>query len=216
MKNKYKLWRIASAVSIVIIISIGIILFQPKKSDNEQGKPSVTDIAKQPVIEQPTDNNNIEETDPPKIEQGDEESTNKLTLFTADADTYVKKEEGTIQVDESLSIEKKLTLIANELSKTQFENLPIEVQGIEEIDGKKIAIINLLEKEQSDEQGKNWIQYLNAGSTGSRMTLIVFEESFLQKDLAQEWIDGIKIIHEGENIEEMDHFPGTQIIYRIK
>ncbi|MDF2612948.1 MAG: hypothetical protein K0S71_734 [Clostridia bacterium] len=216
MKNKYKVLGIVSVLIVVIIGSMYLVLIQNRQAENGQKASPITDIEQPEVIKQPEDNKGVEEPKESEIKEVDEADLKTLTLFTADIDTYDIKESESIEITEDLSIEKQLTLIANELSQTQFDNLPIELKGIEEIDGQKIAVINLREKGQLNDQDKNWMQYLNGGSTGSRITLITLEESFLQRDLAGEWVDGIKIIYEGENIEEMDHFPSTHIIYRTK
>lgn len=45
------------------------------------------------------------------------------------------------------TIDKRLNVIASNLSSSQFKNLPIELIEVEEIEGKKVAIFNLKENE---------------------------------------------------------------------
>lgn len=213
MNNKHKAWRIGLPVILVIFMVIGFIIFRSVGRENENIKVPIANEAEPKVIEPETDNSSKGGAEP-SIEKEDEQSD--LTIFTGDIDTFDKKEAASVKADANLSVTEKLMLIANELSKTQFSNLPIEIQGLEQIEGKTIAVINLHEKEKKNEQDKTWIQYLNAGSTGSQITLVTLEESFLQRDLEGEWIDGMKIIYEGKDLEVMDHFPGTHIIYRVK
>ncbi|MDF2878825.1 MAG: putative lipoprotein [Clostridia bacterium] len=216
-KNKQLInWSLLAVFIVVIGIGIALIFTKYSDSGNQAQNPAIGSNQEKPADE-PEPTVSPEDTNPiqPEVILEKEE----LPLFTGDSDTYDKKQYETIEITPETTIEDKLKLIADHLSKTQFDGLPIEIQKIETIDGKKIAIINLQEKNASAEGAqapKNWMNYLNAGSTGSAITLITLEESFLQKDLEGDWIDGIKIIHEGQAIEEMDHFPGTTIIYRAK
>ncbi len=210
-RNDYKIWGLAAVIFVAIILTAFFTFSKYQKADENISNP-ITEIPEQQKVENPTDSQGQD-----NISSSDEEDTleiKQLTLFTGDIDNYTKKEAETITIEENLSIENKLEVIAEELSKTHFDNLPIEAKKIEQIDGKKIAIINLREYQKPSDQKKTWIDYLNAGSAGSRITLITLEESFLQRDLKGEWIDGIKILYEEQNIEEMDHFPATQIIFR--
>lgn len=213
MKNKHKAWGIGVIIILGILMVISFIVFQSADRENENIKAPIAEEAEPKVVEKEIDNASKVGTES-SIEKKDEQLD--LTIFTGDIDTFDKKEASSVKADVSLSVTEKLMIIANELSKMQFTNLPIEIQALEQIEGKTIAVINLREKEKKDEQDKTWIQYLNAGSTGSQITLVTLEESFLQRDLEGEWIDGMKIIYEGKDIEVMDHFPETHIIYRVK
>lgn len=140
----------------------------------------------------------------------------EVLLYTANVDTLVKEEIGkiTVPVDEEeqvQDIESVLKSMAEELSKQVFEGLPIEVEGIENIEGKKIAIINLVENENLD---IGWSNNFLQGSTGAAITNLTLTETFLQKTYEGEWIDGIKILYQGE-APEFDHMPDLgQVIYR--
>lgn len=211
-KNKQlKKWSLLAA--FIVIIGIGTALIFTKYSGNQVQNHGISSNEEKPTAK-PEPTTLPEDTNPTSPDPVLEKE--ELPLFTGDIDTYDKKQYDTIEITAQETIEDKLKRIADHLSEVQFDGLPIEIQKIEDIDGKKIGIINLQEKEKSTEGNKTWMHYLNAGSTGSAMTLIALEESFLQKDLEGDWIDGIKIIHEGQAIEEMDHFPGTTIIYRAK
>ncbi|MDF2593889.1 MAG: putative lipoprotein [Clostridia bacterium] len=213
MKKSKQLKNWSLLAVFIVVIGIGIALIFTKYGGNQVQNPSIGSNEEKPTAkpELTTPPKDTNPTSPDPVLEKEE-----LPLFTGDIDTYDKKQYDTIEITAQATIEDKLKLIADQLSEAQFDGLPIEIQKIEDIDGKKIGIINLQEKEKSSEGDKTWMNYLNAGSTGSAITLIALEESFLQKDLEGDWIDGIKIIHEGQAIEEMDHFPGTTIIYRAK
>ncbi len=137
----------------------------------------------------------------------------EFDLFTGNVDSYEKEKLETIKVEKATTLEEKLQSIADNLSKKEFDNLPIVIEKIEEVDGKQIAIINLKD-DPSQKDGLNWMSFLNGGSTGGTITRVTLEESFLQREYKEAWIDGIKLIYEGEAIPELDHFPGTKIIER--
>lgn len=206
-KRKYVLGGIVIGILLLIVTLLTLQLRQNQNNVIPEGEPAIeTPIS--PDVGSPS--GEVIET-PPVID--DSLLTNKVTLFTADTDTYDKKKIESIEIEPSLSIEDKLQVIANELSNKQFDSLAIEIHKIEEIEGKKIAIINLKDDPTAKNE-KTWMDYLNAGSTGSTITKVTLEESFLQSNLPGEWIDGMKLIYEGEEIPEMDHFPGTQVVYR--
>ncbi len=213
MKHNYKVWGILSAIVILLIASAFFLISQFSSPNPSLPNVPVTEAPQPGLPEDSLNGDSENNSDDLNKDGANALGQEELQLYTGDIDSYEKKETGTIKADKSFTLEEKLMLIATNLSQSQFEGLPIEVKGIEEIEGKKIAVINLRENEAAN---KTWMNYLNAGSAGSRITLVTFEESFLQRDLEGEWIDGIKIIREGEEIEEMDHFPGTQIIYRKK
>jgi hypothetical protein len=52
-----------------------------------------------------------------------------------------------VKIEQALPIRLQLAMMANALSRHCFSYLPIEVQGIQEYDGKKVAVINLKEFE---------------------------------------------------------------------
>ncbi len=137
----------------------------------------------------------------------------EFDLFTGNVDSYEKEKSETIKVEKETTLEEKLQSIADHLSKKEFENLPIVIEKIEEWEGKQIAIINLRD-DPSQKEGLNWMSFLNGGSTGGTITRVTLEESFLQREYKEAWIDGIKLVYEGEAIPELDHFPGTMIMER--
>ncbi|WP_069997287.1 hypothetical protein [Cellulosilyticum sp. I15G10I2] len=212
-KNNYKVWGLSIIAVAVIIVGIVFTITQIQQRDSAVNN-GIGESKPQQNVSQPADTKEKDATGSTEKEENNLVESNQLALFTGDTDTYNKKELETISVQEDLRLEKKLEIIAYELSKMYFDNFPIEIKAIEQVDGKKIAVINLKEKQESNDKNKTWMQYLNAGSTGSKITLITLEESFLQRDFKGEWIDAIKIIYEEKDIEELDHFPGTEVIYR--
>lgn len=108
-----------------------------------------------------------------------------------------------IEIDEDFPIEKQLNDLAQVLSGTNFDSLPILVESILEEDGKQIAIINL--KEDSS-RSKSWAGQYFQGSTGGGITQTSLVETFLQRNFEEFEIDGVRFLYEGNTIL-FDHVP---------
>lgn len=144
-----------------------------------------------------------------------------LPVYTSNIYTLEKEIQFYVAIPKNIKLEEKLNTLAGKLSKYCFRSLPIEVLGIEQIEGKKIAVVNLKELEESSEGvaaleciGKTWNAFYFQGSTGGAQTLIRLIETFLQRDYKGEWIDGVKFLYKNQTAE-FDHVEGLfQINYR--
>jgi len=142
-------------------------------------------------------------------------------IYSADVNTYAKEIHFGTYIPGNLSIKNKLEAIANSLSEVHFSNLPIEVSQITEIDGKKVAIINLKESEENQKindpsqfKGPSWATHYFQGSTGGTITSISLIETFLQKDYEGQWIDGVKFLYNNK-VCSFEHVPSLgKISYR--
>lgn len=111
-------------------------------------------------------------------------------------------------VPKNLDIESKLNIIADCLSENFFGGKIIKIKEIKEIQGKKIAFINLIDKEEK----RTWSSSFQ-GSTGGLITTTQLT-SFLQSEYEGQWIDGVKFLYEGKDIA-FQHVPElNEIIYR--
>lgn len=113
-----------------------------------------------------------------------------------------------VAIREDLSLFEKLKLLADMLSRFRFGNLPINVLKIENRDTKKIAIVELEEKE-----GRyfpwSWRGQYFQGSTGGDITTATLVETLLQRDYEGDWIDGVEFYYEGKPMRgDWDHVPG--------
>ena len=132
-----------------------------------------------------------------------------LPVYTINEDNYQLIEvEDYIQIYTNTSMKEKLKTIADYLSKSYFENLPIEIVKIED----DIAYINLKE----DENNKfSWATYYFQGSYGGRQTATKLIETFLQRNYKENWIKGVKFMyndqvdwgfeHLGDNFSEIHY-----------
>ncbi|MBZ9686352.1 hypothetical protein G9F72_008420 [Clostridium estertheticum] len=157
-------------------------------------------------------------------EQISKQKNSVYPIYSADVNSYAKKIHFGTYIAENLSLKNKLDALAKALSEVNFNNLPIEVSEITEIDGKKIAVINLKEteenqkiKEQAQLKGYSWARTYFQGSAGGTITSVSLIETFLQKDHEGQWVDGVKFLYTNNNlkIESFDHIESLkQISYR--
>lgn len=130
-----------------------------------------------------------------------------LPIYTADEYSYDIETNYYITIAKSAILLEKLDIIAMKLSKYSFNGLPIDVIGIENIDGKQIAVVKLEEAEEnigeidpSQLKGKTWKVHYFQGSTGGYVTSTILVESFLQRDLDEKWIDGVRFLYDEQNV----------------
>ena len=111
-----------------------------------------------------------------------------------------------IKVPDSLSLLGKLEFVADRLSRFSFDSLPINVVGVEVREGKKVAIVDLCERENSSIYN-TWRTGYFQGSAGGWRTSITLDKTFLQSDYKGEWIDWVEFLYEGKKISnnEWEH-----------
>lgn len=140
-------------------------------------------------------------------------STKAYPLYTANIDSYKKEIGGYININNDVELKEKLVTLTSTLSEKYFDNLPIEVLNIEDVDGKKIAVINLMEskdnqviKEVEKFKGSSWATLYFQGSTGGQVTSITLIETLLQREYEEQWIDGVKFLYNNETCD-YEHVP---------
>lgn len=153
----------------------------------------------------------------------DSETVGKFKIYSKDINTdkEIIVEEFWFYKDVD-TVEKRLNIIASNLSDSQFKNLPIELIGIEEIDGKKVATFNLKENEEnlnkpdwSEYSEPSWANNFFQGSAGGGWTCYTLQTTMLQPDYDGEWIDGVRFLYNGEENKYFQHIEGLdRIKYR--
>jgi len=153
-----------------------------------------------------------------------------FTVYGADPYTWSATDDFSIAIPEGLPLAGRLQILASALSRRRFDNLPIEIIGVEERDGRTIALVGLLESDWNrdlfaeqerlwDEgrgkeadslyrkmQRPSWRTLYFQGSTGGACTTIMLVETFLQRDYDGVWLDGVEFYYEGKPIsDEWDH-----------
>jgi len=142
----------------------------------------------------------------------DKETVEYFKVYGADKEVNSEEVNFYIAIEKNLSLLEKLRLIADRLSRFKFNHLPIKVLKIENINGKKIAIIELKERKGLR---VSWRFDYFQGSAGGHFTTITLTKTFLQKNYKGKWIDGIKFYYEDKPISgDWDHIFLSGIIYR--
>lgn len=150
------------------------------------------------TVDQNTDSNSSSKTEEPNTSKEETKVNNiKLSIYTIDENSLEPNESGTIEVNESLSLEDKLKELSKAVSEKKFDKLTIEVKSIDTVNGKKVATINL-----TDSGTNKWVPKFQ-GSTGGSVTSNTLIENFLQSNNKSkgEWIDGVKFLYNNEAIE---------------
>lgn len=151
------------------------------------------------------------EVDKDNDENKDNETSNmkqvSLNISSLDANSGEKIVLGSLKLDEDKSLEEKLNILIEEISKIQFNNTPIKLVKIED----NVAYIDL----QEDDNKNYWSTVYFQGSTGANITTYTLTESILQRDYKGNWINGVFFSYEGKTDMEFDHigmdFFGTVI-----
>lgn len=124
-----------------------------------------------------------------------------------------------VKIEQALPLRIQLSIMADALSRHCFYHLPIEVQGIQEYDGKKVAVVNLKEFDRFETgkiwHGASWAQGFFQGSAGGASTTYILRESFLQQENPMPWVDGVVFLYEEQPLRNFEHVAGlNQVIFR--
>lgn len=129
-----------------------------------------------------------------------------LPIYNANINTLEREISYYIYLPTQSTLEEKINVLAEKLSKYSFKNLPIEVIGIETIDTKRVAVINL-QDHAPELNTYSWINNYFQGTSGGSMTSRRLVETFLQREYKGQWVDGVKILY-NNTTQESDHIEG--------
>jgi cell division protein FtsL len=139
-------------------------------------------------------------------------------IYTANIDSLKRETYLWVYVDVKSPIKAKLGVLAKTLSEVYFRGLPIEIGDIKDVNGKKIAVVNLSEsaenqkiKDTSNFKGPSWAGSFFQGSTGGGITSTSLIETMLQRDYKGAWIDGVQFKYNNKNID-YEHVPDLNAI----
>ncbi|SCZ03348.1 hypothetical protein [Alkaliphilus peptidifermentans] len=127
-----------------------------------------------------------------------------LPIYNANMDTYDREISYYIYLPSQISLEEKITVLAEKLSKFSFRSLPIEIKGIETIDNKSIVVVNIQEPED-ESSTVAWDRHYFQGTSGGTMTATRLIETFLQREYEGQWVDGVKLLYNNTPSREFDH-----------
>lgn len=133
-----------------------------------------------------------------------EEEEEELPVFGAEEDgTMTQVMSVVVKTDEPLL--NKMQMLADKLGEEVFGGLTMKALEIKEESGKSILYMDLIEGSGAV-GAKSWVYDYFQGSTGGLMTETALIETFLQREYAGVWIDGVHFTLDGETIE-FDHVP---------
>lgn len=142
-----------------------------------------------------------------------------LNIVSQDINTDKEVTVATVNIGNDVTLEMKLSILANELSKQCFDKLPIRLVEIKEIDGKNIAVFDLRESEENEKienwnnyEGKSWANNYFQGSAGGGHTTYTLQETFLQRHYDGNWVDGVQFLYKGEENKFFQHVEGLNAI----
>lgn len=218
-----RLKKILSSIMVVLVTTVAIGCTENKvsKEDNSEVVSDSSNSDNLNKEDNVADSENIEESNEVVDSSEDIKEMVELILYSKDVNTEEQVTLKKIEVDKNSSVEDKLKTLANELSQSAFDNLPINFVEIKDVDGKKIAYfdlgefeVNSGEKTPNEYEGINWVNNYFAGSAGGNITEYTLITTLLQKEYNGEWIDGLEFTYKGSKIE-FDHIPElSEIIYR--
>ncbi len=148
---------------------------------------------------------NQSKTDGDQVIEEPAQGESMFIIYSGDIDTYEKEIFSKVPIADSIELQGKLEILAENLSKMLFDGLGIEVAKVEDENGQLIATVNLTENNNPDES--SWKSGYFQGSAGGAITGITLEETFLQREYGGEWIDGVIFIYEDQALE-FDHMGG--------
>lgn len=135
------------------------------------------------------------------------DATDDLALFSMTG--VGPKIDKFIPVPSNEELTQKVKILMDSVSSYNFNDLEIEVLGIESgAENVKTLKINLKEKPGYDEPGNmeqfSWYNFFQGSEEGQNTTAILIE-SALQKQYEGEWIDAVEFFYNGEKMGEWDH-----------
>lgn len=206
--KRTKLIKIAMIVAITTTVASISFGCKANKDDNVTNNSSVINQGED-TEEKAVQDNKIE--DSTEVIENESKApvvaSEEFTLYSKDVNTDEEVVLGTLAIDETKTVDEKLDMLAQQLSKDAFNVLPIKLVEITEVDGKKIAVFNLeeqgknaTESDYSKYEGTSWFNNHFQGSTGGNITKYTLNKTLLQADYTGEWVDGVKFLYKGEPI----------------
>lgn len=102
--------------------------------------------------------------------------------------------------------------VAQTLSDSVFDGLPIDVIGVETIDGELRAFVDLSERE--GDASTTWRGTFFQGSALAQQTERALLLSLLQPDFRGEWIDSVTFYYQGRPFQPLDHIDLGRVFRR--
>jgi hypothetical protein len=119
-----------------------------------------------------------------------------------------------VYVPASYGLAQKLRVLAESVSRHQFQGLPIRLLALESVDARQVAVIDLGESENVTDPRKSWKAGYFQGSTGGRITTVTLRDTFLQRSYPGRWVDGVVFYYQERPMGEWDHVSLSGVLFR--
>lgn len=142
-------------------------------------------------------------TDNEKSEEEVLEQKELFKIYDADISNSQIGNPVEVSIQSSETLDNKVKAVADEIIKKWFEGMQYEVSTKTE-DGRIIAVINLIDTKGPQDES-SWFQQFQ-GSDGGTVDSRRIINNIIQKDHSGQWIEGIKVLYNGE-VCEFEHAP---------
>ncbi len=137
-----------------------------------------------------------------------------LSVRTLDPQTMERRVSHYVYVPADYGLAEKLRVLAESVSRYQFQGLPVRLLEVEALEGRRIAVINLGEAEKVTDPRRSWKMGFFQGSTGGQVTTVTLRDSFLQRGYPGRWVDGVVFYYQERPIGEWDHVSLSGVLFR--
>jgi len=133
-----------------------------------------------------------------------QQTAKELLLYELDVNDEHLLLKGRLPIDETLTIQQKLRILLDEISRRHFSDRPpIEILRTRKTKEGFVVTLNLREDGEDFYRSK-WYQSFQ-GSTGGWWTFFQLVYTPLQPDYPGFWFSGVNVFWNGNPIEELDH-----------
>lgn len=200
--------KLGILITILSLMLVGCSNEDTKKPEDNisSGNETQENIGKEDKEDETNDDKN---DDKEQVNTSEEETNEVFKVYTLDVnDTEKKIEFKDVELNKDSTVEEKIKELCSVLEKEYFkdENAKIVFKSIDE---NNVATIDLVNKDA-------WNQHFQ-GSTGGIISQATIVETLLQRDYTGEWIDGLNVVVDGTNEEELfEHAPFIETFFRNK
>lgn len=184
-------------LSISLLIFCSILVNTGCTTNSKLRDSNMIDLNSSSIIESEDSIQKKEEKTSDEDKKGIAESINtiKIPITLMSKDVKGEKNIKYLEIDENGSLQDKIELIVNAISKECFNSLPMKVT----VYGKDIAKVELIEPENVQNSRVSWKDdYLNEYIKEDTLSIIL--KNILQEEYKGKWIEKVQLYYEGELI----------------
>ncbi|WP_238883314.1 hypothetical protein [Clostridium sp. YIM B02551] len=196
--------RFLNIIAILIVSTLFLVACNNKKDDATKTDNKQVESSQNNDTENNTSDKTTDES------KSTDNQSEKIKIQDANINQEDKKDETNTTVKKEASLDDKVKAVTKEVMDKWFNGKSYEVSTKKE-NNKVIAVINLKET-KSVQDSSSWYQQFQ----GDQQALINAKRivnNILQKDYSGEWVQGVKVLYNGEECQ-FEHAPQlTKTIY---